>query len=51
MINIIGYKKSGQHSETCPYCGCIFSFDNKDIYRDDMGCEITCPNCANDISF
>ena len=35
----------------CNKCGAIIGFDNSDIIRDDMGCEIICPNCGNSIKF
>lgn len=39
------------HQKTCNKCGTIIGFDNSDIVRDDMGCEICCPNCGHWIKF
>lgn len=52
MINVIGYKRNyGKHVMTCDTCDAIIEFDNSDILRDDMGCEIICPNCGKSIKF
>ena len=52
MTKVIGFKKSpGKHTITCNICDAIIEFDNSDIIRDDMGCEIICPNCGNSIKF
>ena len=52
MAHIIGFKhKHGKHVETCNSCEAIIEFDNSDIIKDDMGCEIICPNCGHSIKF
>ena len=52
MAHIIGFKnKRGKHVEICNACDAVIEFDNSDILRDDMGCEIICPNCGHSIKF
>ena len=53
MVKVIGKEPliKAYHQKTCYKCGAIVGFDNSDIIRDDMGCEIICPNCGHDIKF
>lgn len=52
MAQVIGNKYfKVYHQKDCNKCGAIIGFDNSDIIRDDMGCEIICPNCGNSIKF
>lgn len=51
MTQIVGFLNNKQHHETCQKCGAIVGFDNEDIIRDEMGCEIICPNCGTSIKF
>ena len=54
MTKVIGYKNlliKAYHQKDCNKCGAIIGFDNSDIIRDEMGCEIICPNCGNSIKF
>ena len=53
MSKVIGKEPliKAYHQMTCNKCNSIIGFDNSDIIRDDMGCEICCPNCGNWIKF
>lgn len=52
MSKVIGFKKNfGNHTITCNICDAIIEFDNSDILRDEMGCQILCPNCGHWIKF
>ena len=47
MSKVIGFlsKNETYHHKICPHCRAIIEFNNFDIIRDEMGCEIVCPNC------
>lgn len=52
MAKVIGINdQQFQHYERCYSCAAIIGFNNEDVLRDDMGCEIICPNCGNSIKF
>lgn len=53
MIKVIGKAPliKAYHQKNCDKCGAIIGFDNSDIIRDEMGCEIICPNCGYSIKF
>jgi predicted Zn finger-like uncharacterized protein len=45
MAKVIGTSTPGAHKDRCPKCGAWFEFTNDEIYRDDFGLEVVCPNC------
>ena len=51
MSKVVGFIDKIYHHKTCSYCGAIVEFQNSDIIRDDIGCEIVCPNCGKSIKF
>ncbi len=51
MAKVIGFENKLEHRQYCNKCKAIIAFNNSDIIRDDMGCEIICPNCGNSIKF
>lgn len=51
MAVVIGFDNKYNHKVTCSHCNAIVSFNNSDIYHDDFGCEIICPNCKHEINF
>ena len=44
--------KNPYYEAVCPYCGCLFKFDSKDIrYNDYHECyAVDCPNCYESIT-
>lgn len=45
MAKVIGTSTPGAHKDRCPKCSAWFEFTNDEIYRDDFGLEVVCPNC------